>query len=128
MFLEHLYDDLGESRRNVQIVPSIGQHDNAVFPRGYEWSNCFTDEGKNATDLVPFGELDAWRVLREAHDLYRQGADAVDVWEMGHAPIRLARWNVLKHIGDREMLAREFGTRIGGLMGKPDHPLVFDLD
>ena len=107
MFLEHLYNDLGESRRIVQIVPSIGQHDNAVFPRGYKWSKYFTNEGKNATDLVPFGELDAWRVLCEAHDLYRQGTDAVDVWEMGHAPVRLARWNVLKHIGDREMLAHE---------------------
>ena len=119
MFLEHLCEDLGEARNNIQMVPSLGQHDNAVFPPGYEWSLYFTDEGEGRTDLV------AWRVLREAHDLYMQGADAVDVWEMGHAPARLARWNVLKHIGDREMLASEFGTRIGGLMGKPERPLSF---
>ena len=91
MFLEHLLDELGEARDRVQVVPSIGQHDNALFPRGYEWSLYFTDVGAGKEDLVPFGELDGWRVLREAHDLYRQAADAVDVWEMGHAPVRLDR-------------------------------------
>ena len=64
----------------------------------------------------------------EARDLYRQGADAVDLWEMGHAPVRLARWNVLKRIGDREMLSREFGNRIGGLMGIPEKPVLFGTD
>ena len=39
---------------------------------------------------------------------------------MGTAPNRLSRWNVLKHIGDREMLARRFGTGIGPLMGRPE--------
>jgi len=126
MFLEHLWEELGDVRDRVRMVPSIGQHDNAVFPRGYEWSLYFTDEGEGRTDLVPFGELDAWRVLREAHDLYRQGADAVDVWEMGHAPVRLRRWNVLKRIGNREMLTGEFGTRIGGLMGIPERPARFE--
>ncbi|MDP6778531.1 MAG: hypothetical protein QGI83_17390 [Candidatus Latescibacteria bacterium] len=128
MFLEHLLDELGDARGRVMLVPSLGQHDNAVFPRGYEWSLYFTDEGAGATDLVPFGELDAWRVLREAHDLYRQGADAVDVWEMGNAPVRLARWNVLKHVGDRDMLASEFGERIGGLMGRPEGQVKMELD
>ncbi|MDA0747431.1 MAG: hypothetical protein O2954_13000 [bacterium] len=125
MFLSHLYEDLGPARNRVRIIPSIGQHDNAVFPRGYEWAKYFTDEGKDTTDLVPFGELDAWRVLREAHDLYRQGADDVNVWEMGHAPVRLARWNTLKHIGDRDLLSKEFGNRIGGLMGEPEHPVQY---
>lgn len=127
MFLEHLWEELGSARDRVQIVPSIGQHDNALFPQGYEWSLYFTDEGAGRTDLMPFGELDAWRVLREAHDLYRQGADAVDVWEMGHAPVRLARWNVLKRIGDRNMLTREFGTRAAGLMSQPEHPVEFRI-
>ncbi|MFH1568429.1 MAG: hypothetical protein ABIL09_10580 [Gemmatimonadota bacterium] len=126
MFLDHLWDELGEGRQRVAVVPSIGQHDNAVFPRGYEWSLYFTDEGRNAAGLEPLGELDAWRVLREAHDLYQQGADAVDVWEMGHAPVRLDRWNVLKQIGDRDLLRREFGGRIRGLMAAPAHPLRFD--
>jgi hypothetical protein len=127
MFLEHLYDELGSARAHVQIVPSVGQHDNAVFPRGYEWNRYFTDAGVDPTgdDLVPFGELDAWRVLREAHDLYRQGADAVDVWEMGAAPTRLARWDVLRRLGDREWLAQQFGTRVGGLLGTPERPLSF---
>jgi len=62
MFLEHFYDDLGDARQNIKLIPSIGQHDNAIFPRGYEWSKYFTDEGKDATDLIPFGELDVWRV------------------------------------------------------------------
>jgi hypothetical protein len=128
MFLEHILEELGPARPAIQLVPSIGQHDNAVFPRGYEWTLYFTDAGAGRRDLVPFGELDAWRVLREAHDLYRQGAEAVDVWEMGHAPVRLARWNVLKRIGDRAMLAREFGTRIAGLMGKAEHPVRFSLE
>jgi len=128
MFLEHLYDELGPAREHVQIVPSVGQHDNAVFPRGYEWGLYFTDEGaeRAGDSLVPFGELDAWRVLREAHDLYRQGADAVDVWEMGAAPTRLARWDVLRRIGDRPWLEQQFGTRVGGLLGKPERPLRFD--
>jgi len=126
MFLEHLYDELGPARQQVQIVPSVGQHDNAVFPRGYEWGLYFTDEGADANDeLVPFGELDAWRVLREAHDLYRQGADAVDVWEMGSAPVRLARWDVLRRIGDRPWLEQQFGSRVGGLLGEPARPLRF---
>ena len=125
MFLEHICEEIGNARDRVRVVPSIGQHDNAIFPRGYEWSKYFTDEGKGVTDLVPFGELDAWRVLREAHDLYRQGAEAVDVWEMGGAPVRLSRWNVLKRIGDRDMLSREFGDRIGGLMGCPERPVSF---
>lgn len=126
MFLEHLYDELGASRQHVQIVPSIGQHDNAVFPRGYEWSLYFTDEGVGHEDeLLPFGELDAWRVLREASDLYQQQADAVDVWEMGSAPARLGRWDVLRRIGDREWLTRQFGSRIAGLQGQPQRPLRF---
>jgi hypothetical protein len=126
MFLEHLWEELGPARGRVQVVPSVGQHDNAVFPKGYEWGLYFTDEGAGRRDLRPFGELDAWRVLREAHDLYQQGADAVDVWEMGHAPVRLARWNVLQRIGDRAALAAEFGRRVGGLMGRPEQPVRFD--
>jgi len=125
MFLEHLWDELGESRQSVQIIPSIGQHDNAVFPRGYEWALYFTDEGEGREDLLPFGELDAWRILREAHDLYQQGADAVDVWEMGHATVRLARWNVLRQIGDRDLLKQEFGNRVTGLMGPPEQSIRF---
>ena len=127
-FLEHLYDELGPTRAHVQIVPSVGQHDNAVFPRGYEWSRYFTDDGlEQAGDsLIPFGELDAWRVLREAHDLDRQGADAVDVWEMGGAPIRLARWEVLRRLGDRPWLQAQFGSRVGGLLGTPERPLRFE--
>jgi hypothetical protein len=125
MFLDHLKRELGEARRDVALIPSVGQHDNALFPEGYDWAQYFTDEGAGRRDLVPFGELDAWRVLREAHDLYRQGADAVDVWEMGHAPVRLARWDILRRIGDRAMIADTFGTRISGLMGEPAHPLRF---
>ena len=125
MFLEHLKRELGEARRQVQLVPSLGQHDNALFPPGYEWSLYFTDEGAGRTDLMPFGELDAWRVLREAHDLYGQGADAVDVWEMGHAPVRLSRWNALKNIGDCQMLQREFGTRISDLLHPPERRVRF---
>lgn len=128
MFLEHLWEELGDSREQVLMIPSIGQHDNAVFPRGYEWRLYFTDEGEGRTDLAPFGELDGWRVLREAHDLYRQGADAVDVWEMGHASVRLDRWNALKRIGDRAMLEQEFGTRVGGLMGTPENPRHFCME
>jgi len=125
MFLEHIWEELGHAREKVRVIPSIGQHDSAVFPRGYEWSLYFTDEGEGREDLVPFGELDGWRVLREAHDLYRQGADAVDVWEMGHAPVRLDRWNALKRVGDRQMLDREFGTRVAGLMARPAKPVLF---
>ncbi|MBI4551717.1 MAG: hypothetical protein HY710_05575 [Candidatus Latescibacteria bacterium] len=125
MFLDHLWEELGEGRAYVQLMPSVGQHHNAVFPAGYDWSVYFTDTGAERRDLKPFGELDAWRVLQEAHNLYQQGADAVDVWEMGEAPNRLARWNVLKQIGDHEMLVREFGTRIGPLMGYVTHPLRF---
>ncbi|MEW6755353.1 MAG: hypothetical protein AB1505_30885 [Candidatus Latescibacterota bacterium] len=127
MFLEHLAEDLGAARAQVEVVPSIGQHDNAVFPRGYEWSRYFTDEGAGARDLVPFGELDAWRVLREAQDLYSQGADGVEVWEMGHAPVRLDRWNVLRRIGDRELLRHQFGTRVSGLLARPSHPLRLEV-
>lgn len=126
MFLEHLWDELGDARAGVRVIPSIGQHDNAVFPRGYEWALYFTDEGEGRQDLLPFGELDAWRILREAHDLYCQGADAVDVWEMGYATVRLGRWNVLRQIGDRALLMREFGTRIGGLLAPPEEPLRFE--
>ena len=45
---------------------------------------------------------------------------------MGAAPIRLARWDVLRRIGDREYLEAEFGTRIGGLLGARTAPLRFD--
>ena len=126
MFLEHLVDELGPGRGRVQLVPSVGQHDPALFPQGYDWARYFTDEGAGLTDLEPFGELDAWRVLREAHDLYRQGADAVEVWEMGHAPVRLDRWNVLRQVGDRALLADQFGTRVGGLLGRPSQPRQYD--
>lgn len=126
MFLEHVYEELGDARDHVQLVPSIGQHDNALLPRGYEWGRYFTDDGAGVEEeLVPFGELDAWRVLREAHDLYRQGADAIDVWEMGHAPVRLGRWNTLRHIGDHDRLAAAFGTRVGGLLGDPERAVGF---
>jgi len=123
MFLEHLWEELGEARQRVEVVPCVGQHDDAVFPRGYEWSRYFTDAGAGQTGLVPFGELDAWRVLREAHDLYQQGADAVEVWEMGSAPVRLERWNTLRRIGDRAWLRRQFGTRVRGLLQQPERPL-----
>ncbi len=126
MVLRPLGGELGDARAGVRVIPSIGQHDNAVFPRGYEWALYFTDEGEGRQDLLPFGELDAWRILREAHDLYCQGADAVDVWEMGYATVRLGRWNVLRQIGDRALLMREFGTRIGGLLAPPEEPLRFE--
>jgi hypothetical protein len=82
--------------------------------------------GCGRNDLLPFGEIDAWRILRDANDLYHQGVDAVDVWEMGEAFVPRARWNVLKQIGDREMLAREFGTRISTLAGHIATPRHFD--
>ncbi|NLX06291.1 MAG: family 10 glycosylhydrolase [Phycisphaerae bacterium] len=126
MFLDHVYEELGEARRRIELAPSIGQYHPAVLPRGYDWSVYFTDVGEGRTDLVPFGEIDAWRILREAHDLYRQGADSVDVWEMGEAPVRRARWNVLKHIGDRAMLDREFGTRVSSMAGDPPNAVRFD--
>ena len=125
MFCDHIYDELGESREKIELAPSLGQHHNALFPRGYDWSIYFTDRGENRENLTPFGELDGWRILREANDLYHQGVDAVDVWEMGNAHVRLARWSILKNIGDREMLEREFGKRIGSLMGESEHKVSF---
>ena len=125
MFLDHLYEDLGEYRRNIELAPSLGQYHNDVLPKDYDWSVYFTDLGAQRKDLVPFGDLDPWRILREANDMYQQGADSVDVWEMGGAPNRLARWNVLKHVGDRDMLAREFGARLTGLAGKVERPVQF---
>ena len=95
------------------------------MPRDYDWEIYFSDKGKDKTNLIPIGEIDAWRILREANDVYHQGADAVDIWEMGQAHIHLARWNILKNIGDKEMLEKEFGKRIGRLMGEPEHTLYF---
>ncbi len=125
MFLDHIYEELGEARKRIELAPSIGQFHEAVLPRDYDWSVYFTDVGKGRSDLLPFVEIDPWRMLRQAHDLYQQGADSVDVWEMGEAFVPRARWNILKHIGDRDLLAREFGTRINGLTGKISHPLTF---
>lgn len=128
MILDHVYEELGEARSMIQLVPSIGQYHETVLPRNYDWSVYFTDAGKGRTNLLPFGEIDAWRILREANDLYQQGVDAVDVWEMGEAFVPRARWNVLKHIGDRERLAREFGTRISTLAGRIEVPCRFQND
>ena len=89
-----------EYRDRIQLAPSIGQHHNAVLPAGYQWEKYFTDQGAGRTDLIPFGELDGWRV-------------------------GLARWNILKRVGDRRILAERFGERIGPLMGKSDQPLRF---
>ncbi|HIC70080.1 MAG TPA: hypothetical protein EYO90_11235 [Candidatus Latescibacteria bacterium] len=50
IFLQHLWEELGEARDRVQVVPSTGQHDNALFPRGYEWSfyhQTSAPEGRN---------------------------------------------------------------------------------
>jgi hypothetical protein len=127
MFLEHVLDELGDGRNRIELVPSIGQHHDGLLPKGYNWAVYFTDVGVDRRDLIPFGELDPWRVLREAHDLYRQGVDSVDVWEMGHAPVRLSRWNILKHVGNRDLLTHEFGERIDGLMGKVSQPRRFLL-
>ncbi len=73
MFLQHLREELGEARDQAQVVPSIDQHGNALFPRGYEWSLYFTGVDAGRGDLVLFGELDSWRVLRDAHDPNRLG-------------------------------------------------------
>lgn len=125
MFLDHIYEELGEVRKLIELAPSIGQHHDAVLPRGYDWSVYFTDAGKGRKDLTPFIEIDPWRILRHAHDLYQQGADSVNVWEMGEAFVPRGRWNILKNIGDREMLAREFGAKITGLTGRVPNPLRF---
>lgn len=128
MFLEHILEELGPSRDRIELSPSLGQHVDEVLPRGYDWAVYFTDTGEGSSNLVPFGELDAWRVLREANDLYLQGVDAVDVWELGGAPARLARWNVLKRVGHREELANRFGRTIEGLMGRREHALHFESE
>jgi|GEM_PF-1344876 len=126
MFLEHIYEELGEHRKRVRLIPCVGQYHRAVFPAGYDWSIYAGAVGiGKRSKLKPLGELDAWRILREAHDLYQLGADAVDVWEMGEVTHHLPRWNILKHIGDRKMLRREFGARIGPMMGFVDHPVTF---
>ncbi len=126
MFLDHIKEELGDARGLVELAPSLGQHVNELFPRNYEWALYFTDVGKGRADLTPFADLDPWRILREANDLYNQDADAVDCWEMGEAFVRLGRWNVLKHVGDREMLRAEFGDRIDGVSGRWENRLTFD--
>ena len=36
-------------------------------------------------------------------------------------------WNALKNIGDCQMLQREFGTRINGLLHQPERRVRFSL-
>jgi len=125
MFLDHVYEELGDARARVELAPSIGQYHPAVFPKGYDWAVYFTDEGKNRTDLLPLVELDPDLILRQAADLYAQGADAVDVWEMGEAFVPRARWNILKNIGHRDRLRQKFPTSITTITGPIPHPLHF---
>jgi len=127
IFLEPLFSDLGAARSRVKIVPSIGQNHKAVYPPGYDWRKYFLEQEKPSQPLLPMADMDAWRILRDANDLYQQGADAVDVWEMAGAYWCLNRWHVLKRIGDRDWLAREFGTRIGPLITPVVNPLKYEL-
>ena len=124
-FMDHVLEELGDGRAAVKLAPSLGQHHDALFLRGYDWKLVFTDQGQGRNDLLPIGELDPWRILREANDLYNQGVDAVDLWEMGECPRRLDRWSVLKRIGDRAFLRAAFGNRTGSLLASPESPLHF---
>ncbi len=127
IFLEPLFADLGQARARVKIIPSIGQNHRALYPPGYDWRKYFLKQEQTSQPLLPIADLDAWRILRDANDLYQQGADAVDVWEMGGAYWCLNRWHVLKRIGNRAWLAKEFGTRIGPMITPVVNHLAYQL-
>jgi hypothetical protein len=62
--------------------------------------------------------VDPWIVMRTAADLYNQGAAGVFLWESGELPTVPARWEVLKHLGDRQRLTNMFGPPIGFYDGR----------
>lgn len=75
-------------------------------------------EGQRSTEererLGPeHADLDPWRVLRHASDLYNQGAEGVYIWEAHDVPTVPQRWDVLKRIGDRQFLHDTFSSLIG---------------
>lgn len=62
--------------------------------------------------------VDPWRISRGASDYYNQGASGVYLWEAGTLPTVLQRWEVLKNLGDREALRKEFGRPLGPYDGR----------
>jgi hypothetical protein len=63
-------------------------------------------------------DLDPWRLMRHAAEMYNQDADGVYVWEAHDIPSVLARWDILRNLGDREGLSRMFGPPIGPYDGR----------
>lgn len=127
MFLDHRLEEWQPFRDRFELSPSLGQYHPEVFPQGYDWEIYFTNTGQGRRDLLPLGELDAWRILREANDLYHQQADAVDIWEMGSCANRPARWHILKQVGHRDMLEKMFGNYTAGLNGKALNPFYVQV-
>lgn len=62
--------------------------------------------------------VDPMIILRSAADLYNQGAAGIFLWESGELPSVLPRWEVLKHLGDRERLKGMFGPSVGFMDGR----------
>lgn len=88
------------------------------FREGHRSKEERTQYGPECADLDP------WRLMRHAADMYNQGADGVYIWEAQDMPSVPQRWEVLKNIGDRQELNRIFSPLIGPFDGRRSFPQV----
>ena len=78
-----------------------------MFREGYRSSKQREQYGDQRADLDP------WRLMRHAADMYNQGAEGIYIWEAHDTPSVPQRWEVLKRIGDRKFLNETFSALIG---------------
>lgn len=77
---------------------------------------CYPD--KHEADANLEAHTDPWLIMRTAADLYNQGAAGLFLWESGELATVPSRWEVLKHLGDRDGLRQAFGVPIGFCDGR----------
>ena len=79
---------------------------------------CFPSRKSDDRHAFLEAHLDPMIVLRAAADLYNSGAEGLFLWECGETPGVLPRWELLRHLGDRDRLTLMFGPKIGRMDGK----------
>ncbi|MHC4873422.1 MAG: hypothetical protein ACYTFY_16380, partial [Planctomycetota bacterium] len=107
MVLDHI--NMLKDVSNCEIWPCLGQsHRDMYSPEGEKRSLSGKEQGGD-TEVILKGTLDPWRVMRNASDMYNQGADGIFLWECHEIAPILPYWNVIKNIGNRELLRTTFG-------------------
>lgn len=75
------------------------------------------EEKKNRNQYTVRSYIHPERIARLAYDYYNQEADGIYIWEGEETANVFPRWNIIKHLGNRQNLARKFGLALDSYDG-----------